>query len=133
MADKEIKIGNKTISEDTKISLSVKTALWIIGGIFVLFSTILTATYFKSQSDIKLYKQEIETNNTEFLKKIDSKLDSKFDKQDVKNDKFIEDMTQVRINIQQLLDRTQNIHPNNSNTTVNDNSPGNNVPDSRNR
>ena len=98
-----------------------------------MFSTILTATYFKSQSDIKLYKQEIETNNTEFLKKIDSKLDSKFDKQDIKNDKFIEDMTQVRINIQQLLDRTQNIQPNNSHTTVNDNSPGNNVPDSRNR
>jgi len=135
MADKEIKIGNKTISEDTKISLSVKTALWIIGGIFVLFSTILTATYFKSQSDIQLYKKEIESNNTEFLKKIDSKLDSKFDKQDVKNDKFIEDMTQVRINIQQLIDRTENVQPipNNNAIRVNENTPSNNIPSSHNR
>lgn len=132
MADNEIKIGEKTIGENTKVSLSVKTAIWIIGGIFALFSSILTVTYFKSQSDIKLYKQEIENNNNEFLKKIEGKIDSKFDKQDIKNDKFIEDMTQMRINIQQLIDRTQNIQPiHNNNTTINENMPNNNVPNNK--
>lgn len=135
MADNEVKIGDKVIGENTKISFSVKTALWIIGGLFVLFSSILTATYFKSQSDMKLYKKEIEDNNAEFLRKIETKIDSKFDKQDIKNDKFIEDMTQMRINIQQLLDRTQGIQPNinNEHIKINENAPSNQIPTTKDR
>jgi len=135
MAEKEIKIGNKTISEDTKISLSVKTALWIISGVIALFSVVFTATYIKSQNDIESFRNEIGSKNKEFLKEIETKLDLKLDKQDVKNDKFIEDMTQVRINIQQLLDRTENVQPipNNNAIKVDENAPSNNVPNSRSR
>jgi peptidoglycan hydrolase CwlO-like protein len=135
MADKEIKIGNKTISEDTKISLSVKTALWIISGIIVLFSTVFTATYFKSKSDIESFRNEIGSKNKEFLKEIEIRLDAKLDKLDTKNDKFMDEMTQMKLNIQQLIDRTENVQPipNNNAIRVNENTPSNHVPNSRNR
>ena len=134
MADKEIKIGKNTISEDTKINLSVKTALWIISGVIALFSVVFTATYIKSQNDIASFRNEIGSKNKEFLKEIETKLDSKLDKLDSKNDKFMDEMTQMKLNIQQLIDRTENVQPTPVNAIrVNENTPNNNVPNSRNR
>ena len=53
MADREIEIDDKTYGENTKINLSVKTLLWIVG---ILFSLVLTAfglVYFDNQAKFK--------------------------------------------------------------------------------
>ena len=134
MSDEEIKIGKNTIGVNTEISLSVKTALWIISGIIALFSAVFTATYIKSQNDISSFRNEIGIKNKEFLKEIETRLDSKLDKLDSKNDKFMDEMTQMKLNIQQLIDRTENVQPTPVNAIrVNENTPNNNVPNSRNR
>lgn len=128
---KEIEVGGKVIGENTKISLSVKTALWIIGGVIVLFSTAFTTMYFKVEADMQTYKEKTEQANKDFIKEIESNLNTKLDKQENKNDRFIEEMTQMRLNIQQLLDRTQGIQTNtgSSDQTIHNNSPDKIVPE----
>ena len=90
--DKEVKIGKKIISENSEITLSVKTAIWVIGIVIALFSSVFTYTYFDVKADVKNYKIELDKSNQELVKQININLDSKLDKQRDRDDKFIEDI-----------------------------------------
>jgi len=127
---KDLEVNGKVIGENTKITLSVKTALWIIGIVFTLFSTIFTYSYFDVKSDVEQYKIKLEQSNKEFIKEVETSISIKLDKQRDKDEKFIEDIAKIRGDVQLLLDRTQRI---NSNTTegtptINNNDPGSSIP-----
>lgn len=128
--DREIEVNGRVIGENTKISLSVKTALWIIGGVIALFSTIFTFAYFDVKADVEDYKKHLEQSNKAFIKEVEESINIKLDKQRDRDDKFIEDIAKIRGDVQLLLDRTQRVNANiNSGTpTMNDNNPTNNVP-----
>lgn len=135
MADgRDIQIGEKTIGESTKISLSVKTALWLIGALIALFSTIFTAAYFNVKSDVKSYKEQIDKDKKDFIKQVEESIESKLEKERDKDEEFIKSIEEIKGNIRLILDRTQgtrNTTVDFQTPTINNNNP-NEIPKSRN-
>lgn len=124
--DKEIEINNTTIGEGSKISLTVKTALWIIGCTIGLFTTILTVGYFDVKSDVADYKKKLELESDAFIKRVEESINIKLDKQRDKDENFIKDIEEIRGNIRLLLDRTQGSRTNTvteSTPTISNNTP----------
>lgn len=131
---KEIEIAGTTIGESTKISLSVKTALWIIGLTIMLFSTVFTAAYFNIKSEVKTYKEQVDKEKREFVKQVEESINTKLDKQRDKDEEFIKSIEEIRGNIRLLIDRTQGNRTStveSGTPTINTNSPTSIVPESR--
>jgi len=119
MSDKEVKIGEKTIGENTKISLSVKMALWIISGFIFLFTTAFTIGYIDVKNDVKEYKAQMDKDKSEFIKAVEDKLDEKLGTFQAKDEEFIKEMGDMKGNIKVILDRTSGIRNNNAPTINN--------------
>src|ERR1035437_795052 len=115
---KEVKIGNKTIGEDTKISLSVKTAIWIIGSVMTLFSTLFTLAYLDIKKDVRTYKEQADKDKTEYLSKVDAKFSTEVDKMRDKNDDIIKSIGEIEGNVKVILDRTSGVKNNNFNGQI---------------
>jgi hypothetical protein len=128
---RDINIGGREIGESTKITLSVKTALWIIGAAIALFSTIFTYAYFDVKADVEIYKKKLEDSNEEFIKQVEENISIKLDKEQDKDERFIEDIAKIKGDIQLILDRTQRLGGNapiEGAPTMNNNNPNNTVP-----
>jgi len=126
-----ININGTEIGESTKISLSVKTAIWIIAGAIAIFSTVFTFSYFDVKSDVEEYKKELDKNNKAFVKQIEENISTKLDKQRDKDEKFIEDIAKIKGDIQLILDRTQRLGADthiDGAPTINNNTPTNSAP-----
>lgn len=127
MADgKDIDVNGKVIGEGTKITLSVKTALWIIGGAITLCSTIFSMMYFDVKSDVNDYKKQIDQEKEVFVKQVEESISNKLEKQRDKDEEFIKSIEEIRGNIRLLLDRTQNVRstqPSEGVPTINSNQP----------
>jgi hypothetical protein len=106
MADTEVKVGEKVIGENTKITLSVKVAIWIISGIILLFSTAFTVAYFDVKSDVKTYKTQMEKDKSDFIKTVEDKLDEKLGSFQAKDEAFIKEIGDIKGDIKVILDRT---------------------------
>lgn len=131
---RDIQIGEKIIGESTKISLSVKTALWFIGALIALFSTIFTAAYFNVKSDVKSYKEQIDKDKRDFIKQVEENIESKLEKERDKDEEFIKSIEEIKGNIRLILDRTQgtrNTEVDVQTPTINNNNPVG-IPKSRN-
>jgi uncharacterized membrane protein YgaE (UPF0421/DUF939 family) len=127
MADgKEIDVNGKVIGEGTKITLSVKTALWIIGGAITLSTTIFSMMYFDVKSDVSDYKKKVDEEKQIFVKQVEESISNKLDKQRDKDEEFIKSIEEIRGNIRLLLDRTQNVRNGQPEgvPTINSNQPG---------
>lgn len=118
MADKEVKIGDKIIGEETKISLSIKTALWIIGGTITVFSTLFSLAYFDIKSDVKQYKDKVDVEKTEYFNKVNDKFNSEIDKMRDRNEDMIKDIGDIKGNIKVILDRTSGVRTEAVTTTI---------------
>ncbi len=131
---RDIQIGERIIGESTKISLSVKTALWFIGALIALFSTIFTAAYFNVKSDVKSYKEQIDKDKRDFIKQVEENIESKLEKERDKDEEFIKSIEEIKGNIRLILDRTQgtrNTEVDVQTPTINNNNPVG-IPKSRN-
>jgi hypothetical protein len=131
---KDIQVGDSTIGEGTKISLSVKTALWIIGLTISLFSTIFTAAYFNVKSDVKSYREQADKDKQDFIKQVEESINSKLDKERDKDEEFIKSIEEIKGNIRLLIDRTQgtrNKTTDSETPTISNNNP-NTIPEVRN-
>jgi hypothetical protein len=106
MGNKEAQIGNEIIGEETKISLSVKTAIWIIGGTITLFSTLFTLAYFDIKSDMKDYKEKVQVEKEEYFNKVSEKLNKEVERMYDKNEEMIKDIGDIKGNVKVILDRT---------------------------
>src|ERR1035437_9454830 len=105
MAENEIQIGDKVIGEGTKISLTVKTAIWIISGVIVLFSSLFTVAYYDLKTDIQINKEQF-----------DSQLDIKIGKLNDKNEAISSDVSDIKGDIKVILDRTGRMQLDNTET-----------------
>lgn len=123
MSDKEVEINGKTIGENTKISLSVKTALWIIAGTITLFTSLLTLAYFDIKNEFKDYKDKTEIEKTEYLQKVEDKLNQNWDKTRDKNEEIQKDVEEIKGNVKVILDRTSGIRGVEGAPTINNNTP----------
>jgi hypothetical protein len=75
---REVKIGENVIGEETKITLSIKTATWVIGGLLSIFITLFTIGYIDMKSEIgstkESYKNELELNLKELRNKHEAQM-----------------------------------------------------------
>jgi len=129
--DKEIGVNGKVIGEGTSITLSVKTALWIIGGAITLCTTIFSMMYFDVKSDVSDYKRKRDDEKQVFVKQVEERIPTKLDKQRDKDEEFIKSIEEIRGNIRLLLDRTQNVRSNQDHDgvpTIDSNTPGSRPP-----
>jgi len=103
---KEVEINGKIFGEDSKVTLSVKTLVWIICGVFFIISTLATVGYFdiKDQQEKmrKDYKNGLELYKKEMVKTIKGELKELREK----DTKFIEDIGEMKGDIKVILDRT---------------------------
>jgi len=118
MPEKEVKIGENTIGESTKISLSVKTAIWLISGIIALFASLFSLAYFDIKSELKDYKAKAEKDKLETIKAFETKVDDKLKEFSEADKDFATAMGDIKGDIKVILDRTANIR---SNSNINDN------------
>lgn len=127
---REIEVGGKVIGEGTKITLTVKTAIWIIGLVIALFGSAFTIAYFDVKSDVKSYKEKVDKEKEEFINKVEESISLKLEKQRDKDEEFIKSIEEIRGNIRLLLDRTQGVRNENVQgvNTIENNAPGNNIP-----
>jgi len=125
--DKNIEINGKVIGENTKITLSVKTGLWIIGIMITIFTTILTYTYFDVKSELQNNKNKIQENNQIFINNVKKELDQKFEKLRDRDDDFIKDIESMKGDVRLILDRTQRLDsdPIEGSPKINNNTPQN--------
>jgi hypothetical protein len=123
MGDLEVGINGKVIGESTKISLSVKTALWIIAGTISLFTTLLTIAYFDIKGEFQDYKTKVEGEKKEFFQKVEEQLNKNWDKTRDKNEEIQKDVEEIKGNVKVILDRTAGIRSIEGTPTINNNTP----------
>ena len=117
MADIEAKIGEKVLGENTKITFTVKVALWILGGLIFLFTTAFTVGYVNVKKDIKAYKEQSDKDKSDFIIAVEKKLDEKLGTFQNKDEAFIKELGDIKGDIKVILDRTSGIRP--SDNTIN--------------
>lgn len=123
MGDLEVGVNGKVIGESTKISLSVKTALWIIAGTISLFTTLLTIAYFDIKSEFQDYKTKVEGEKKEFFQKVEEQLNKNWDRTRDKNEEIQKDVEEIKGNVKVILDRTSGIRSLEGTPTINNNAP----------
>lgn len=130
MADREVNINGNVIGENSKITLTVKNALWALGLLITLFSTILTIAYFDVKSDMKSYKEKVDKEKEEFVKKVQDDITTKLDKRRDKEEEFVRSLEEIKGNIRLILDRTQRVGniPMEGVNTINNNNPSTTPP-----
>jgi len=119
MGDLEAKVGEKTIGENTKITLSVKVALWIISGIIVMFSSAFTYGYLDVTGQVNEYREQMEKDKSEFIQTVEKTLDEKLGVFQTKDEQFIKQIEEIKGDVKVILDRTAGIRPNASITNNN--------------
>ena len=98
---KELDINGTTIGENTKLSISIKNLIILIGSVVSLFIGIFTYTYLDTLASFEDYKLEIKKNQTLFIKEVGLKIE-KLNDRDVN---FIDRFGVVEGNIKVILDR----------------------------
>ena len=123
MGDIEAKVGEKTIGENTKITLSVKVAIWVISGIIMLFSSAFTVAYIDVKQEVGSYKENLEKDKSEFIKTVETMLDQKLGTFQAKDEAFIKEIGEIKGDVKVILDRTSGIRPNSTITSSDKNKP----------
>jgi hypothetical protein len=68
--EKNVELNGKTFGVNTTIKLSVKTALWLITGVFSLMMIILTYSYFDLKNDVNKKQEDFTNSVNEKVEKI---------------------------------------------------------------
>lgn len=105
--DKNVEINGKVIGTNSILKLSVKTALWIIGGIFSLVMSILTYSYFDLKADVKAAQEADKQSQQEFIEKVDEKVE----KMDTDIQTIRIDQATIKGDIKLILDRQTRDNP----------------------
>lgn len=105
--DKNVEINGKVIGTNSILKLSVKTALWIIGGIFSLVMSILTYSYFDLKSDVKAAQEADKQSQQEFIERVDGKVEKM--NSDIQTIRI--DQATIKGDIRLILDRQTRDNP----------------------
>jgi len=120
MSDKEVDINGKTYGENTKITLSAKTLLWVIGIIVVSICSLATIGYF----DIK---DRVNALDESYNDKVENTIEEVMKEDREKRESIIETIGEMKGDIKVILDRTSR-----NNDNKNNNGRINNIPNSMN-
>jgi len=109
MADKEVDIGGNVVGENTKVTLTVKMAFWILAGIFGFISTAATIGYFDIKSDINVQKVAFEEERKAYKEEIAKMLREEVKDLRDKDESIADDISDIKGNVKVILDRTSGI------------------------
>lgn len=92
--DKNVEVDGKVIGANSVLRLSVKTALWLMAGIFAIVMGILSYSYFDLKADVKADGEAKDKAQKEFIERVDAKLEKmdddveiiRLDQRDIKGD-----------------------------------------------
>lgn len=105
--DKNVEVNGKVIGANSILRLSVKTAIWIMAGIFSLVMGILTYSYFDLKAEWKASKDTDAASQKEFIEKVDKKLE----KVDTDVQTIRIDQATIKGDIKLILDRQTRDNP----------------------
>ena len=106
MADTEVQVGDKVIGENTKVTVTIKVLVMIIGGLITLFSTLFSLAYFDLKSELEENKKMFSKEKTEYTETVSKELNQIVDKLREKDELFLRDIGDIKGNIKVILDRT---------------------------
>ena len=112
--DKNVEVDGKVIGANSILRLNVKTAFWLLTGIFAAVMSILTWSYFDLKGEWKSQEQEIIEARKEFIEKVDGKVDQMDD--DIQTIRI--DQATIRGDIRLILDRQNRDNPVTANPNV---------------
>lgn len=130
MSDKEVEVNGKTYGEGSRITLSVSTLAWVIGGLLSVITTLATVGYFDIKSDVQEQKNTFETEKLEYKEEIKGILQEEMKYEREKREKISEDIGEIKGDIKVILEKTRNLeNGNSSNHSIHNTSgPDNSVP-----
>lgn len=130
MSDKEVEVNGKTYGEGTKVTLSVSTLAWIIGGLLSVITTLATIGYFDIKSDVREQKNTFDAEKLEYKEEIKGILQEEMQYEREKREKISEDIGEIKGDIKVILEKTRNLENNNNNDNSfhNHSGPDNAVP-----
>jgi len=105
--DKNVEVNGRIVGANSTVRLSVKTAMWIVMGIFTIVMGILSYAYFDLKKDINASRQK-------FIETIDEKVDDMTD--DVQTIRI--DQATMKGDIKLILDRQTRDNPIKANPNV---------------
>lgn len=112
MADKEIEINGKVIGENSKITMSVSTLSWIIGGLLFVISTLATVGYFDIKGDVKDQKAKLEQEKVQYKEELREILKEELRYEREKREDITEDIGEIKGDIKVILEKTRNLEGN---------------------
>ena len=126
--DKHVEVNGKVIGGESLIRLNVKTALWLIAGIFSVVMTILTWSYVDLKNDVKAAEAEANKARKEFIQKVEDKtydMGESVHRIEVSVEKTSTNVEQIQKDIDRILDRQVRDNPvvPNPNLTVDGTNP----------
>jgi len=118
--DNEIQIDKKKLGFKSIIKLNLKTVLWILGGLWFIFSFLFTVGYFDIKSDMKKNKIEFYMSIQKDVKTelIEVKSEIKDKNNEIENVK--DDISDIKGDVKVILDRTMRNNDHNSTGHVSD-------------
>ena len=98
--DKNVEVNGKIIGANSTVRLTIKTALWIITGLFGIVITILSYAYFD-------LKKDLNASHSDFVKNVDDRVHEMTD--DIQNIRI--DQATIKGDIKLILDRQTRDNP----------------------
>jgi hypothetical protein len=130
MSDKEVEVNGKTYGEGTRVTLSVSTLAWIIGGLLSVITTLATVGYFDIKSDVKEQKEVFDNEKTQYKEEIKDILQEEMKYEREKREDIREDIGEIKGDIKVILEKTRNLENGGSGTHSihNTSGPDNSMP-----
>jgi len=130
MGDKEININGKKYSEETKVTLSIKTLMSIVGLLFTGIVTLASIGYFdiinNAKEQRRLYEEERENIENVMEKNMRNILEEDRDARI----EIVKTIGEMKGDIKVILDRTSRNNDHNSSGNIKPINTGLNVPES---
>lgn len=102
LKDEEVKVGKDKVGMNTVVQLKVKTAVWLLGILWAIFSAAFGFGYYDLKKEIKGQNALMEVQKDKISDKVDQKLESVTSS--IEN--IIKEQGEIKGDIKVILDRT---------------------------
>lgn len=109
MAEKEIEINGKKISESTKVTLTLSTIGWIVGALLFVISTLATVGYLDIKNDVNNQKATFSIEKQLYKEDIKKVLEDGMKYERERREKIMEDIGEIKGDIKVILEKTKNL------------------------
>ena len=109
MGDKEVETNGKTFGESTRVTLSVKTLMWIVGLLLSAIVTLATTGYLDIKSDVKTIEGDSKKEKLEYKEEMKEVIQNELRYEREKREKMVEDIGEIKGDIKVILEKTRGL------------------------